>query len=156
MATQQKKANKRTKKPTKKPAKKASKKAAKKAPKKAAKKNAKKPAKKAKKVSKQVVKPAPKQAEATIPAPTADLSPEHRVARAAFDSFAAGASTVPLARLSELLSAIGHPEELEDAKQVIDYVKRFYFDCAPAGELSWIEVERFLNSARPTRNPSVA
>lgn len=71
-------------------------------------------------------------------------------ARAVFARFdAAGTGVVPRSRLGEILTALGTGEQLAQAEEVIDYVKRSSFDGPGVDELSWAELEAWLKSDKP-------
>lgn len=75
-----------------------------------------------------------------------DTKTEKKAAKKAFDGCAAGGDTMALADLGKVLAAIGQPQELESALDVIGYVKRTSFDASPDGRLSWSELETWLGS----------
>jgi hypothetical protein len=60
---------------------------------------------------------------------------------------------IPRAALPVVLVAIGQPHELDAPFEVIAYQKRYDFDCAPEDRIAWVELERWLTSARPGRTP---
>lgn len=81
---------------------------------------------------------------------------EISLVRSTFDGLADAQGTIAEADLPTLLEAIGQPQELRDARDVLDYVKRVEFDVAPEGRISWNELEKWLTSARPTRKKTRA
>lgn len=74
--------------------------------------------------------------------------------RQTFDALADAQGTIADADLPAILAAIGQPQELRDARDVLGYVKRVEFDVAPEGRISWNELEKWITSARPTRKKS--
>lgn len=74
-----------------------------------------------------------------------NLEAELKTAKKAFDRLASK-GTIASADLEKILAAIGQPQELAGANEVIDYVKRTSFDASPSGRVSWSELETWLRS----------
>lgn len=71
---------------------------------------------------------------------------EEKLAREAFDKVAAGAETIPFGGLATVLDAIGKPQELERAAEVIEFMKKWGLAPSPEGQLAWQEIRSYLYS----------
>ncbi len=76
---------------------------------------------------------------------------EISLVRSVFEELADEQRTIADADLLSILDAIGQPQELRDARDVLGYVKRVELEVAPEGRISWNELEKWLTSARPTK-----
>ena len=74
-----------------------------------------------------------------------NLKEEIATAKKAFDQSALK-GTIASTDLEKILAAIGQPQELTGASEVIAYVKRASFDASPDGRVSWRELETWLRS----------
>ncbi len=77
----------------------------------------------------------------------------HDGAHEIFKSFArAGSDSIERGELLQVMRALGQPEELESALEVIDYVKKYSFDSPAADRVSWTELKAWLDSEKPPRS----
>lgn len=79
-----------------------------------------------------------------------DDEPTFDAERAVFARFdPAGKGVVARGLLPEILAALGTPEDVDAAQQVIDHVKAFSFGSPGPDELSWSELAAWLKSDKP-------